>query len=653
MSNLCAKLVVAGVLLSAFTWHRSAAAQSVQVNVPRVFTEHNATGYWLRVDAEVGDNKSGNYNVIATGVPGTGPSGSTPPSMVLGTVFDDVGPGFLRYYGASTYTSQRGQWKVHAESSVGTYVYGDSTFTHALDKPVQVPLANVTLTANGATPSLTWSPVFISVPGESGSREVDFYKVGVDDASGTVNLYQSPFLSPGTTSFVIPSGIMNAGSSYFIRLDARHQDAIDCPGQVLSSSGLCLENRSRVTFEYAVTPASIQSPRAFTDNIGPGPLSSSFWGHRLHVDANVPDNGAHNFTATALGVIGSGPSGTTPANVTLDFLVDDAPAGFTQYQGLPAFTFANNQQGRWVIHTSAPTVLDSSQTHSLDKPSMVPLANFYLLGDGAGPTFGWDAVNFTPPGSGSREVDYYVVRIDSTTGVRLYASPALPAGVHSFSVPPDVMAAGVTYKVRLDARHHDAADCPGGVLSPIMTCMENRSRTWITYTTPAGNSPAGSNVSVLPVDQSGKQGVTLTFSQITTSGNTSVVTSTVGPATPAAAANCFPPIYADVVTSAVFTGTVEICLDAAVLGSTCPAGAQLWYYDPSLTPPNNYVALPVGPDNNPATGHICGLTTHFSKFAAMSAPTGVPIPAWCAWLCAAGVGLCAAFVLRSRRVAWR
>src|SRR5262249_27665715 len=92
--------------------------------------------------------------------------------------------------------------------------------------------------------------------------------------------------------------------------------------------------------------------------------------------------------------------------------------------------------------------------------------------------------------------------------------------------------------------------------------------------------------------------------------------------------DCNPAIYAEIVTTAVFDDSVEVCLDAGSLGAVCPAGARLYHFDPSLPPPNNFAPLPVGPHHAPESGRVCGLTTHFSTFAAFQPASAVPLPQW-------------------------
>jgi CSLREA domain-containing protein len=76
------------------------------------------------------------------------------------------------------------------------------------------------------------------------------------------------------------------------------------------------------------------------------------------------------------------------------------------------------------------------------------------------------------------------------------------------------------------------------------------------------NTPAGSNIQVQPVDTTtGTTPVTLTFSQITQSGGSSLTTSSSGPPPPAGFRLSDPPMYYELTTTAVFSGTITLCID--------------------------------------------------------------------------------------------
>jgi hypothetical protein len=76
------------------------------------------------------------------------------------------------------------------------------------------------------------------------------------------------------------------------------------------------------------------------------------------------------------------------------------------------------------------------------------------------------------------------------------------------------------------------------------------------------NTPVGSDVEVQPIDTTtGTTSVTVTFLQVTRAGVTSLTTSSTGPPPPSGFALGQPPVYYDLTTTAVFSGSVEVCID--------------------------------------------------------------------------------------------
>jgi hypothetical protein len=76
------------------------------------------------------------------------------------------------------------------------------------------------------------------------------------------------------------------------------------------------------------------------------------------------------------------------------------------------------------------------------------------------------------------------------------------------------------------------------------------------------NTLPGSAVVVRPVDTTTTTTpVTITFSQVTRSGTTSLTTSSTGPPPPSGFALGKPPVYYDLTTTAIFSGLVEVCIN--------------------------------------------------------------------------------------------
>src|SRR5438034_4450994 len=78
----------------------------------------------------------------------------------------------------------------------------------------------------------------------------------------------------------------------------------------------------------------------------------------------------------------------------------------------------------------------------------------------------------------------------------------------------------------------------------------------------AGATPVGTNVNVQPVDSTtGTSPVTMTFSNVTQAGTTSLTTSGVGAPPPTGFKLGNPPTYYNIGTTAVFSGPITICIN--------------------------------------------------------------------------------------------
>ena len=88
--------------------------------------------------------------------------------------------------------------------------------------------------------------------------------------------------------------------------------------------------------------------------------------------------------------------------------------------------------------------------------------------------------------------------------------------------------------------------------------------------TPPGATPAGVNVEVTPIDKNtGVSNVTLSFAQITSGGETAVTSFDNGTPPPANFLITNPPQYYDIHTTALFNGSVEVCVtyDESAVGN--------------------------------------------------------------------------------------
>jgi len=98
--------------------------------------------------------------------------------------------------------------------------------------------------------------------------------------------------------------------------------------------------------------------------------------------------------------------------------------------------------------------------------------------------------------------------------------------------------------------------------------------------TTAPNTPPGNNVVVAPVNTTtGTSPVTLTFAAVTQEGTTTLTTSSSGPTPPAGFSLGAPPTYYDLTTTAVFSGSVEVCIDYSGVSLTNESDLKLFHFE--------------------------------------------------------------------------
>ncbi|MFQ5852452.1 MAG: PKD domain-containing protein, partial [Candidatus Binatia bacterium] len=94
----------------------------------------------------------------------------------------------------------------------------------------------------------------------------------------------------------------------------------------------------------------------------------------------------------------------------------------------------------------------------------------------------------------------------------------------------------------------------------------------VTFPAYSHNTPTGTNVEVA-VD-----GNTVTFGQVTTSGNTKVTTTSTGPAIPSLFKLGTPPTYFDFTTTAVYSPPVTLCMDYSAIRFGNEGQLKLWQW---------------------------------------------------------------------------
>ena len=136
------------------------------------------------------------------------------------------------------------------------------------------------------------------------------------------------------------------------------------------------------------------------------------------------------------------------------------------------------------------------------------------------------------------------------------------------------------------------------------------------YTGGGGNTQTGTNVNV-PLGSD----VEITFSQVSSSGNTTVSKSSTGPVAPGGFCvhPTSSPVYYDITTTATYTGPVVICIKYDDTGMTTAqeTGLLLFTYEQPAGQWKN-ITISIDVNNN----IICGEVNHLSDFAVMSSSGG-------------------------------
>ena len=129
-----------------------------------------------------------------------------------------------------------------------------------------------------------------------------------------------------------------------------------------------------------------------------------------------------------------------------------------------------------------------------------------------------------------------------------------------------------------------------------------------------GNTPAGNTVVVSVGD------VTLTFANVTQAGDTTVTTSSAGPTPPDGLSLGNPPTYFEISTTALFSGTVDVCIDYAGIAFIDESSLQLLHLDTT-----GWVNTTTLLDT--INDVICGSVTSLSPFIIAEPASVTPIAA--------------------------
>jgi len=132
------------------------------------------------------------------------------------------------------------------------------------------------------------------------------------------------------------------------------------------------------------------------------------------------------------------------------------------------------------------------------------------------------------------------------------------------------------------------------------------------------NTVIGSNTTSQPVDATtGASPVEMTFFDVNQAGTTSLTTSSAGPPPPAGFKLGNPPVYYDLSTTAVFSGTVTVCINYSGIGFGDESNLKLMHHEGT-----SWVDRTVSLDT--VNDIICAGVTSFSPFAILEGETQGP-----------------------------
>jgi YVTN family beta-propeller protein len=124
-----------------------------------------------------------------------------------------------------------------------------------------------------------------------------------------------------------------------------------------------------------------------------------------------------------------------------------------------------------------------------------------------------------------------------------------------------------------------------------------------------GNTPMGPRIVAVPIDTTtGKTPASVTFTNVTVAGVTSLTTSSVGAPAPAGFQPGVPPVYYDISTTATFTPPATVCINYAGIVFANPAGPHVFHLENGV-----WVDHTTSVDTTNLVA--CGTVSSFSPFA--------------------------------------
>jgi hypothetical protein len=198
---------------------------------------------------------------------------------------------------------------------------------------------------------------------------------------------------------------------------------------------------------------------------------------------------------------------------------------------------------------------------------------------------------------------YYRVRIQNAYGSEeVYFSGPIDASTTQLTIDPGILQANRSYSIRVYSfREPIGAD--------VDVYSESGSMAQMYHHVTIPDTVTGVDIVVAPLDQStGESLATLTFDEVTATGTTTLVTSTTGALPPSGFALGTPPFYYEILTTATFSGSIEVCIDYGDVFFENENELELYQYDDPV-----WVEKTTFRDS--ADDIICGLVSSLGSFA--------------------------------------
>ena len=252
--------------------------------------------------------------------------------------------------------------------------------------------------------------------------------------------------------------------------------------------------------------------------------------------------------------------------------------------------WANNVFGPKYITVNSPGVL-----------SVVPTDGLTSAGSQGGP-FSPSSKSYTLQNTGGSSIHWLVASIGGVP-------------VNLSAIEGD-LAAGASTTVTFSINGNANSLTPGTYNDTITftNATNGTGNTTRPVTLTVFNTSSGNNIMVSPPGS----GTTITFSAVYSSGNTSVTTSSSGPALPAGFQLGTPPTYYDIRTTATYASPVTVCITYNPEQYSDPSSLRLFHYE-------NGTWMDVTTSNDLTNYRICGQVSSLSLFVIAQKINRAPI----------------------------